>query len=232
MMVEKPGVKYLDPELERLEKCPADFLRDYTLDSWAETIAGAIEAARTLPGIDSSRVLVMGHSEGGIVAVRVSNVAHGVTNAASLSGGGPTYLAHIADYIRLHGGDPEKDVYDCWKRVRSEPNATDKFCWGGTYRQWTSFMRTSIIHEALQSKAKLYFAHGSADKQNTVAGFDVLRAELAAHGRAAIFERIEGADHALDLPGQEPPEGLQQAFTRVIEWFLANEAKRSAQPAK
>jgi hypothetical protein len=78
-------------------------------------------------------------------------------------------------------------------------------------------MRTSIIQEALQSKAKLYFVHGSADKQNSVSGFDVLRAELAAHRRAAVFERIEGADHGLDLPGQEPPEGLQQVFTRVID---------------
>ena len=89
-----------------------------------------------------------------------------------------------------------------------------------------------IIQEALESTAKLYFVHGSADKQNTVTGFDVLRAELAAHGRAAVFERIEGADHGLDLPGQESPEGLQKVFTRVIEWFLANAAQSSSQLAK
>ena len=231
MAVEKPGVKYLDdfnPEEVPLEKCPAEFLRDYALDSWVQTIAAAIEAARTLPGINPDRVLVIGHSEGGIIALRLSNVSRSVTHAASLSGGGPTFLAHIADYSRLRGRDPEKDVYDCWKHVQAEPDATDKFCWGGTYHQWASFMRTSIIQEAVQSKAKLYFVHGSADKQNSIFGFDVLRAELAAHGRAAVFERIEGADHALDLPGQEPPEGLQQVFTRVVDWFLQDKGSNSA----
>ena len=94
MAVDKPGVKYLDPEPERLEECRSDFLRDYTLDSWADAIAGAIEATRTLPSIDSSRVLVMGHSEGGIVAMRVSNVARDVKYAAALSGGGQLIILH------------------------------------------------------------------------------------------------------------------------------------------
>lgn len=222
MAVEKPGVKYLEAGPERLEDCPAEFWRQYTLESWSSTIATAIEMARKLPGIDGSRVLVMGHSEGGIVAMRVSNVGRGVTHAASLSGGGPTYLFHMAEFMRQKGIDPEHAVYDCWVRTEAEPDSTDKFCWGQTYRQWTSFMRTSIIQEALQSKAKLYFRHGSSDAQNSVAGFDVLRAELAAHRRTAVFERLEGADHALDLPGQRPPEGLIVAFTRVIDWFLSD----------
>jgi dienelactone hydrolase len=84
-------------------------------------------------------------------------------------------------------------------------------------------MRTSIIQEALESRARLYFVHGSADTQNTVAGFDALRAEMAAHGREAVFERINGADHALDLPGREPPEGLEAVFGHVIRWFLTTD---------
>ncbi len=226
MGVEKPGVEFLNPDPKRLQDCPADFLHAYTLDRWAETIAGAITAAQGLPGVDSGRILVMGHSEGGLVAIRVSNVLRGVTHAASLSGGGLKYLFHIAEFIRRKGGDPEEVVYRCWAQVRADPGATDKFCWGGTYRQWASFMRTSIVQEALESKARLYFAHGSADAQNTVAGFDALRAEMAANGREAVFERIEGADHALDLPGHELPEGLKAAFGRVMGWFLATPENR------
>ena len=86
-------------------------------------------------------------------------------------------------------------------------------------------MKTSVIAEALRSHALLYFAHGTADTQQTIAGFDVLRAELAAKRRDAVFERIEGADHALDLPSQQVPEGLKAVFVRVVDWFLGNVTK-------
>lgn len=222
MAVEKPGVEYLKSAPPDLEHCPAEFLRRYTLDSWAETIAGAINMAQTLPGIDTSRVLLIGHSEGGIVALRVSNLAPNVTHAASLSGSGPNSLFHIAEFTRQSGEDPEREIYSCWRRIQADPESVTNFCWGGTFRQWTSFMRTSAIEEALRSNATLYFVHGSADKQATIAGFDVLRAELEAHGRAATFERIEGADHGLNVPGQQSPDGLASVFSRIISWFLAD----------
>src|SRR5208282_1734441 len=102
-----------------------------------------------------------------------------------------------------------------------DSESTTRFCWGQTYRTWSSFMKTSIIEEALRSHAQLYFAQGTADEQNSIYGFDVLRAELAAKQRDAVFERIEGADHALDLPQQKLPEGLEAVFGRVEDWFLA-----------
>jgi dienelactone hydrolase len=81
-------------------------------------------------------------------------------------------------------------------------------------------MKTSLAEEALRSRARLYFAHGTADDQNAVAGLDVLRAELAAKRRDAIYDRIEGADHALNAPGQKTPEGFEAVFGRVVTWFL------------
>ena len=135
------------------------------------------------------------------------------------------YLFHLAEYMRSKGLDPEKDVYACWSDILKDPNSDSKFCWGQTYRQWSSFMKTSVIAEALKSHAHLYFAHGTADTQQTIAGFDVLRAELAAKQRDAVFERIEGADHALDLPNQHVPEGLEAVFGRVVDWFLRDATK-------
>jgi hypothetical protein len=157
--------------------------------------------------------------------MRVSNVSPHVTHAASLSGGGPVYLFHLAEFMRGQHLDAEKEVYACWSEILKDPDSDTRFCWGQTYRQWSSFMRTSIIAEALKSHAFLYFAHGTADTQNSITGFDVLRAELAANNRDAIFERIEGADHALDLPNQQVPEGLEAVFGRVVDWFLGNVSK-------
>ena len=227
LAVEKPGVEFLDdhPDDSDVSACRPEFRAEFTLDRWAKTIADAIQAAQKLPGVDTSKTLVIGISEGGIVAMRVSNVSPVVTHAASLSGGGPVYLFHMAEFMRSKGLDAEKEVYACWSDILKDPDSDTKFCWGQTYRQWSSFMKTSVIAEALKSHAHLYFAHGTADTQQTIAGFDVLRAELAAKQREAVFERIDGADHALDLPNQKVPEGLEAVFGRVENWFLGDVAK-------
>jgi len=223
LAVEKPGVEFLDEPSDAgdASTCRPEFRAGYTLNRWAEAIAAAIQAAQLLPGVDRSKTLAVGHSEGGIVAMRVSNVSTVVTHAASLSGGGPVYLFHMAEFMRQRDLDAEKEVYACWDEIVKDPDSATKYCWGQTYRQWTSFMKTSIIQEALASHASLYFAHGSADAQNSIFGFDVLRAELAARQRTAVFERIEGADHALDLPNQPVPNGLEIVFRHVVDWFLA-----------
>ncbi len=224
LAIEKPGVEFLDDPADDgdAHACRPEFIAQYTLDRWAATIADAIAAAQKLPGVDPSKTLVIGISEGGIVAMKVSNVSPVVTHAASLSGGGPVYLFHLAEYMRSKGLDPEKEVYACWSDILKDPDSFTKFCWGQTYLQWSGFMKTSVIAEALKSHALLYFVHGTADTQQSIAGFDVLRAELAAKQRDAIFERIEGADHALDLPNQKVPEGLEAVFGRVVDWFVAD----------
>src|ERR1035441_9071055 len=106
-----------------------------------QTIADAIQAAQKLPGVDTSKTLVIGISEGGIVAMRVSNVSPRVTHAASLSGGGPVYLFHLAEFMRNKQLDAEKEVYACWSDILKDPDSATKFCWGQTYRQWSSFMK-------------------------------------------------------------------------------------------
>jgi hypothetical protein len=120
----------------------------------------------------------------------------------------------MAEFMRNKELDAEKEVYACWSDILKDPDSDTKFCWGQTYRQWSSFMKTSVIAEALKSHALLYFVHETADALLSIAGFDALRAELAAKQRDAVFERIDGADHALDLPSQKVPEGLETVFGR------------------
>jgi dienelactone hydrolase len=222
LAVDKPGVEFLDQQADAGDSsaCRPAFLREHTLDRWAEAIGASIAAARRQPGIDPARTLVIGASEGGLVALRVSNLVRSVTHVASLAGGGPSHLFDLAEFVRRRDLDPEKEVYDCWRDVMREPDSVTKFCWGHPYRQLSSFMKTSLVEECLRSRAKIYLVHGTADEQNFVAGFDVLRAELAARGRDAVFERIEGADHAFTVPPQAPPEGLVAVLGRIIDWYL------------
>ncbi len=221
MVVEKPGVRYLDNPAQPANHrhCRPEFIRQYTLDTWSATLVRALKTVRTFAGIDRTRMLVIGHSEGAIVGLRLSNLAQDITHVAALSGGGPTYLFHMSEFFRKKGLDPEKEVYPCWNEVLSDPSSTSRFCWGQTFRQWSSFMKTSLVQEASRSRSALYIGHGTRDDQNPISAFDVLRAELAARGRKAIFDRVESGDHGFDLPGQQPPEGFLSVFRRILVWF-------------
>jgi pimeloyl-ACP methyl ester carboxylesterase len=222
LIVEKPGVQFLDKQAdaEDAKTCRPEFLAEHTLDRWTEAIVASIKVAHELPGIDGSKTLVIGGSEGGVVAVHVTNVMPSVTYAASIAGGGPNHLFVLADYVRRSGLDPEVEVYGCWARILRDPDSTTEFCWGQPYRLWSSLLKTSLTQECLQSRAALYLVHGTADEWSSIAAFDVMRAELAAKQRKAVFERIEGADHSLTQPGESPGEGLSAAFGRIVDWFL------------
>lgn len=224
LAVEKPGVAFLDDRAGEpmRESCRPEFFRQHTLERWTEAVAASIRAPRALPAADAGRTLVVGISEGAQAAVRVAGMVPGVTHAASLSGGGPNHLWVMAEFARRRGLDPQETVFDCWERVRENPRSTVDFCLDHPYRHWAGFYRTSLIGECLRSKAKLYIVHGFADSRNFIHRFDVLRAELAANGREAVFERLEGAGHSLDLPGQKTPEGLIAVFGRPADWFLSD----------
>src|SRR5262249_44396631 len=99
LAVEKPGVKYLDAPRGpgSAQEGREEFLREHTLPRWVEAVVAALRTARTLPGVDAKRVLVLGHSEGGMVAAHVAAADAGVTHVASLSGNGPSQLFDLVE---------------------------------------------------------------------------------------------------------------------------------------
>jgi dienelactone hydrolase len=232
LVVEKPGVKYLDHPQRPGTALGAsrEFLEEHTLPRWAEANRAAVHAALSLPGVDPQRVLAVGHSEGAIAAARVAAEDHRVTHVASLSGGGPTQLFSLVELVRggHTGGTPkpaaqaDDEVYAEWAKVQADPDSVTKFWMSHPYRRWSSFLKSSVTEELLRSRARVYLAQGTRDTSSPVAGFDVLRAELVARGRDVTAERLEGADHGFRREGDGPgPEGMKAVLGRVVEWFLS-----------
>lgn len=233
LVVEKPGVKYLDDPARpgTADGASEEFLREHTLPRWATANAAAVRAAWTLPGIDPSRTLAVGHSEGGIVAARVAAELPQVTHVASLAGGGPTQLFDLAEIRgRPQPNDKPGDaarrmqaVYDGWAGVQRDPDSITAMWMGHPHRRWSSFLADSVIEELLRSKARVYLAQGAADPAVSVQAHDLAVAALRAKGRELTAERIDAADHGFRTPDQPPgdPAGMQAVFGRVLAWFLA-----------
>jgi pimeloyl-ACP methyl ester carboxylesterase len=230
MVVEKPGVEYLDAHQGGgAEGCRREFLEEHTLDRWAAAVGAAIKAAHTLAEIDTTKTLVAGHSEGGIVAARVAAENPRISHVASLSGGGPTQLFDFVEFARIKNAAPdtakaaistEPPIYDTWKNIQADPYSTSKFFAGHPYRRWSTFFSSSVLQELLRSKARVYIAHGDKDGSVPVASFDVLRAELTAGGRDVTAERLDGADHGLNRAGESGITGMNAVMANVLKWFF------------
>ncbi len=236
LVVEKPGVEFgtRPKQPGSAEESSAEFRREHVLPRWVEAIAAALRAARTLPVVDSGRTLVVGHSEGGIVAAHVAAADPLVTHVAVLAGGGPTQLFDLLELRRQPNETPAaadariRQFYEEWSKVLADPDNADKLWLGHPYRRWTSFLKTSTLQGLLQTKARVFIAQGTTDTAVALVGFDMLRAELAAHGREVTAERLEGYDHSF-RKANEPAssiDGIRGLFGRVVEWFLSD--KRGA----
>jgi pimeloyl-ACP methyl ester carboxylesterase len=184
-----------------------------------------------LPDIDKRRTLVIGHSEGALTAARVAGELPSVTHVAPLASAGPTQLYSLAELAAQprpddQPGDADRRrerVYADWQKVLEDPDSVTKFWMGHPHRRWSTFCKHNSVTELLRSKAKIYLAQGAEDRASFIGELDVLRAELAAHGRDVVVERIAGADHGYRTAtagAQSGPHGFEELFTRILAWFL------------
>ncbi|HEY9282679.1 MAG TPA: alpha/beta fold hydrolase [Pyrinomonadaceae bacterium] len=228
LVVEKPGVRYLF-QPEGGCKSSAEFNREHTLERWAEANEAAIRAARKLPQIDKSRLLVVGHSEGGLVACRVaSELPEIVTHVSTIAGGGASQLFDLIALARKGEifDDVSPDAEECvqyvlgkWREIESDPTSAEKFFFGFAYRRWSTFLAASPIEELSAARAKIYVAQGTADAAVDPASADALFAQLVSKGKQVTYDRVEGANHSFRIKDKPGTNGWQELFERIRKWF-------------
>jgi len=242
LAVEKPGVQFLDRPSQPGTGMGAskEFLSEHTLPRWAEANEAALKSAWTQSGVDSTRTLVLGHSEGGLVAARVAADLSRVSHVANLAGGGPNQLFDLAEMrAQPRAGEKPGDAqqrldrfYEEWNAVRANPDSITDFWLGHPYRRWSTFCATSVINELLRSHAIVYAAQGTADVNVAPKAHDVLVAELRARGRDVTSDKIEGADHGFNTPDMPrgAPTGMKAMFGKILDWFLSGYKVSSNSP--
>ncbi|MFL5329811.1 MAG: alpha/beta fold hydrolase [Gemmataceae bacterium] len=217
LVVEKPGVTFgnMPEHPGTSEEASPDFRKEHTLPRWVEAVNAAIRATHRLEGIDWTRTLVVGHSEGGIVAAHIAAANTLVTHVAVLSSGGPSQLF---DLMQTKSAD---EIRDGWAQVQSDPDNAEKLWLGHPHRRWSSFATTSTLDGLLAGRAAIFAAYGTSDKVVPPISFDLLCAELTARGRDFVPLRMEGADHGFRKPGDSlgDPAGFRDVFTRMAAWF-------------
>lgn len=228
VIVEKPGVKFLDsPPGGGAGTSSKQFREEHTLERWSEAVSAALRAAQGLPKVDRKRILVVGHSEGGLVAARVARTNRGVTHVAVLAGGGASQLASLLSLVRKGtfgaGIDPDPGkrvayLESEWRKVLADPTSPDKLFLGHPYRRWSTFLASSPMEELASYRGKIYIGQGVEDAAVDVESADMLHGQLLAKGKDVTYDRVAGADHSFGSPTDRSGWGAEMG--RILRWFL------------
>jgi dipeptidyl aminopeptidase/acylaminoacyl peptidase len=232
LLVEKPGVlPGDDPRTPEQTAGRPEFRREHTLERWTEALLAAVRTARTLPGIDRSRLLVVGHSEGGLVASRLARMLPEVTHVAVLAGGGPSQLADLTALVRRGtflanvSSDPdarEAALRTAWEDILAHPDDPDRLFLGHAYPRWASFLASSPVEELSSVRwARVLVAQGLADDAVEPFTADVLTASLRVQGIDVTEVLVPQADHSFAVHGNPRRDGWRELLGQVTDWALS-----------
>lgn len=216
VLVEKPGVRF--GEHVPIKDLP-EFRREHALPRWVEAISAALKAARTLPGVDKRRLLVVGHSEGAQVSASVAAANEFVTHVACLAGASASQL-YLSLRERRNDEQRLRDYWGQWRESMEHPDDPDRLRSGHSYRYWSSFLASSALEELPKTNARVFLAQGSLDGPDPEGDLDVVLATAASKGKDVTRALVVGADHGFAFPKEPQRDGWSQIQRRVLAWFF------------
>jgi predicted esterase len=237
MAVEKPAVDFLqqpDPHDKNGFRGSVEFQAENTLPRWVEAVSAALRAARKLPQVDRTKTLIIGHSEGALVAALVARKHSFVTHVASLAGTGPPLeweLERKAGEGRLYPELPAEGALQLQRlkqdleAIRRDPGSTDKVAIGHTHIYWASRLIPSAMKILSRTRARVFLAHGTADRNVSFENFQLMYRELHKHGRDVTEMAVQAADHGFQIaPTDVQParDAWPEVIQSISNWFLSS----------
>jgi len=218
MVVEKFHVRFLDTNQPpgTAENCSEKFNKEHTLTNYADALKAALNDAYKKTKVNSENTLVIGHSEGAIVAAKLASIENKIHKIAILSGSGPSQLFDFI--LRSKSSKKVEQLYETYSDILENSMSHKKFAWGHPYIRWASFFSHSTIELLKLTGADIYIAHGTQDKAVPVRSFDAMVVELKRTGEQFQYKRIEGANHSLNLPEDKPGQGMRRIFQEIRRW--------------
>ena len=149
--------------------------------------------------IDTSKVVVWGHSEGSQVAPGVALKNKKVTHVISMAGNS---LNHLYDFIlmerfsALSGKKSNEEaqsnidsLYTEFEKIYKEPNSTTKEWFGESYLKWSSFTLNPPIENMLKLELPILYVAGGNDVQS-IMNMDYAKLEFLRKGKDNLTYKV------------------------------------------
>lgn len=202
--------------------CSARFNEDFTAESWLRALQVSIDNARRLPWVDKRRTLVVGLSEGAVMAALLAGHDSRITDVVLIGGSGTTQLFDFiaGAYKRCFDvsaciGDIDRQL----QAVNADPSSSTEFAWGHPYKRWASFFRIDPADELLRSRARVYIAFGTDDDATPALSEEIAVAKLKVAQRDLTVRRVPNANHMLMQSARPNMTDLDSELRAATSWF-------------
>lgn len=213
ILVNKPGIPLFDTVQGEnghfTYPTPEIFTQNYSLEWRAEAASLIINQAVKLLPTDKSKIVVIGHSQGGQVAPKVALMNKKVTHLVLLNSNS---LNHLYDFVlqeRLFAFKGEQSfeqaqqnidsLYADYKKIFSDPDSRTKMWYDETYFRWASFSDETPLENMLKLNIPIYVVAGGKDLWGSfIMNTDYVQIEFLRYKKTnLIYKVFPNANHFL-----------------------------------
>jgi pimeloyl-ACP methyl ester carboxylesterase len=204
-IISKPGIPFVDT-LSYSESGRAyypinsTYNKYYSLKWRAQSASITIDYLMRKLQIDSTQVVIIGHSEGSQVAPAVAVDNSKVTHVVSIMG---NCLNQLYDFIIQERINVEKGIttskesqqiidslYYEYDKIYSSPNSIDSTWYGETYYKWSSFTLKTPIEYMLELDIPILYIGGGADQNQNIINMDFAKLEFMRKGKKNLTYKV------------------------------------------
>jgi pimeloyl-ACP methyl ester carboxylesterase len=235
--VSKPGT----PLFDTIQKDPVNFSISYPQNDefrnrysleWRAKAASLIidESLKILPS-NKTKILVIGHSQGGQVVPKVAVLNKKVTHVVLLNSNSLNHLYDFTLQERLKSFNGEQtfeetqrnidSLFADYKRIFAEPNSKTKMWDGETYYRWASFSDETPLENMLQLSIPIYvIASGKDIEGSFIMNTDYVQIEFLKQNKTNLTYKVyPNANHYLQ---DEIIENGKKRFVNLKQEIFSN----------
>lgn len=242
ILISKPGVPFIDEVKMNYDlgypeyKNPKEYDQKLSLEWRVESTDKVINDVLKKLNVDTSKIAILGISEGFQVGAKLLTVNNKITHAALLVGNG---LNQFYDFIIQNRIEAQKgkitaiasqknidSLFNKFKDIYLNQQSTDKNWYGHTYLRWASFCKNIPSENILSSDIPIYIIACSDDINTSVLGTDYLYLDALRKGKKNIIYEVLPYNHFFqeiikDENGNiiSKERHMDQTIEKVINWI-------------
>lgn len=245
-LISKPGIPFIDtlkysPSGRAYYPTNDRYTKSYSLYWRAGAGSRAIDYLISKLPVDTTRIIVMGHSEGAQVAPAVAVLNGHVTHLIMMMGNALNQLYDFLVEARLQvekgeitatqGQITVDSLYSEYEKIYKNPGSTSDYWFGETNYKWSSFTLQTPLEHMLKLDIPIFYIAGGRDENQTIIDMDYARLEFMRRGKTNLTYKVYPTlDHffqeSTNVKGKtEWVDHISEVHRTAIEWAEDTESR-------